>query len=117
MFRAQAPGHRVQTPPVAVRAISSLAFGAIGALALGAAGCGHPATVEECNILIDKSAELELRSQNVNDPAIIEERTKAVQAARGDDLRKKCVGKRITQDALACVQQATSPRAFDKCLE
>jgi hypothetical protein len=86
-----------------------------GAAALAA--CGHPATEEECNAIIAKSAELELRAQNVNDPAVIAQRTEAVKAARGPELLKKCVGKRITQRALECVTRATTPKEVNSCLE
>lgn len=81
------------------------------------AGCGHPASAEECNAIIAKSAELELRAQNVSDPAVITQRTEAVKAARGDELLKRCVGKRITDRALACVSKAGSPKDVDRCLE
>jgi len=93
----------------------SLLFGLGGAL--GLAGCGHPATVDECNTIIAKSAELELRAQNVSDPAIIAQRIEAVKTARGDELLKRCVGKRITERAVACVAKAQTPVEVDKCLE
>lgn len=80
-------------------------------------GCGHPASVDECNTIIAKSAELELRAQNVSDPAVIAQRTEAVKAARGEELLKRCVGKRITDRAVACVARAQTPREVDKCLE
>jgi len=89
----------------------------LGAAAIWLAGCGHPATAEECEAIISKSAELELRAQNVNDPALIAQRTAAVKAARGDELLKRCIGKRITSRALECVQRAATPRDVDKCLE
>ncbi len=81
------------------------------------AGCGHPATAEECNAIIAKSAELELRAQNVTDPAVIAQRIEAVKTARGEELLKRCVGKRITERALACVGRAGSPKEVDACLE
>ena len=103
MFRANV--HR----PV----IAALVAGAAVALA----ACGRPATVEDCNTIIAKSAELELRAQNVTDPAVIAQRTDAVKAARGEELLKKCVGKRITDAALACVSRASTPKEVDKCLQ
>lgn len=89
----------------------------LAAAAIAIAGCGHPASVEECNTLIAKSAELELRAQNVTDPALIEQRIEAVKTARGEELLKKCVGKRITSRALQCVSRAASPQEVDACLE
>jgi hypothetical protein len=92
--------------------------GALAALALLVlAGCGHPASVEECNTIIEKSAELELRAQNVTDPAVIAQRTDAVKSARGKELLGRCVGKRITNRALGCVEHAGSPKDVDRCLE
>ena len=85
--------------------------------ALFAAGCGHPASRQECDEIFDKSAEIELRAQNVSDPKLIEERTAAVRASKGPELIDRCVGKRITSDALACVRRATTPEQMDKCLD
>jgi ABC-type uncharacterized transport system auxiliary subunit len=86
-----------------------------GAAAL--AGCGHPATQEECDELIAKSAEIELRGQNVTDPKTIAERTSAARATpKGAELSSRCVGKRITSSALACVRRAKTADEFDHCL-
>ncbi len=100
--------------PAPLRALAALSLCA-GAFA--ASGCGHPASADECNAIIAKSAELELRAQNVTDPATIAQRTAAVKAARGEELLKRCVGKRITDRALACVARAQTPKEVDKCLE
>lgn len=110
MPRAQAPRSRVLS-------LSSLGAVAIAFAASALAGCGRPATVEDCNAIIAKSAELELRAQNITDPVVIQQRTEAVKVARGEELLKRCVGKRITESALACVSRAGSPREVDKCLE
>jgi hypothetical protein len=87
------------------------------ALFLLAAGCGHAASRAECDEILDKSAELELRAQNVNDPAEIRKRTEAVRAARGEALLKHCVGRQITDRAMQCVRRATTAPQVDKCLE
>lgn len=86
---------------------------------MGAAlgGCGHPASREECEEIFNRSAEVELRLQNVNDPKLIEERTAAVRKDRGEDLVKQCVGKRITNDAMTCVRAAKTSQEMDRCLE
>lgn len=105
MFRAPAPPSR---------ALAAL-FLAATPLFLGA--CGHPATTEDCNFIITKSAELELRAQNVTDPDTIAKRTEAVKTARGEELLRRCVGKRITDRALACVGRAGTPKDVDRCLE
>lgn len=97
----------------------SPSWGAAALVLLSAAlaGCGHPATREECDQLLAKSAEIELRGQNVTDPATIAERTAAARATpKGVDFAAQCLGKRITQSALDCVRKATTPEQFDHCL-
>jgi len=87
------------------------------ALSLLAAACGHPATRAECDEIITKSAEIELKAQNVLDPAEIEKRTADVRKARGDELLAKCVGRRITASALTCVRGASTAEQVDRCLD
>ncbi len=84
---------------------------------LATPGCGHPATRDECQTIFDKSAELELREQNVIDPVIIEERVAAVRSARGEELVGKCVGRRVTDRAVACVRAAETGEQLDRCLQ
>jgi hypothetical protein len=88
---------------------------AIAALAL--LGCGHPATQAECDEIFNRSAEIELRMQNVTDPKLIQERTAAVRAAKGEELIRKCVGKRVTDSAMECVRKATTAEQMDQCLD
>jgi len=86
-------------------------------LSAALAGCGHPATREECGQLLAKSAEIELRGQNVTDPGMIAERTSAARATvKGLEFSERCLGKRITVSALECVRKATTAEQFDHCL-
>lgn len=78
-------------------------------------GCGHPATEAECTRIFDRSAELELAAQNVTDPSLVTTRVAALRADRGEELIKKCIGRRITVEALGCVERATSPSGVDAC--
>lgn len=91
--------------------------GAFGVVALGLAGCGHPATREECDQIITRTAEIELHAQHVTDPSAIAERVAAAKASKGDALLDRCVGRRITDRALACVRQAASAEQVDRCLD
>jgi hypothetical protein len=86
-------------------------------LALALTGCGHPATRDECNELFAKSAEIELRGQNITDRKTIDERTATARATpKGGEFTGQCVGKRITDRALKCVRSATTAEQFDRCL-
>jgi hypothetical protein len=88
----------------------SAAFGAL-------AGCGHPASEAECAEIFRSSAEIELRAQGITAPAVIEQRVADARAAKGEELLKDCVGKRVTDGALACVTQAKTAEELDECLK
>ena len=87
---------------------------ALGALV---AGCGHPASKQECESIFRRSAELALRDRQVTDPAEIKKRVAEVREAEGETLLKDCVGKRITDRAMQCVQDAASKQALEACLK
>jgi len=84
---------------------------------VGLVGCGRPATKADCDEIFDKSAQIELKLQNVTDPAEVKKRTDAVRTARGEEILKKCIGRRVTEKALACVRNATTAEQVDRCLD
>ena len=96
------------------------AYRSILALALPCAllaACGHPATPQECEEILDKVVELELRGQYVNDPATLEQRKKSAREAKAKDLLPQCTGRKITNEAMACIRQARSYDEIDnRCL-
>lgn len=77
--------------------------------------CGHPATREECDELFAKNAEIELKAQRITDPKTVAERTAAARAAEGEAFASRCVGRRITERALACVRRASTAEQVDRC--
>jgi hypothetical protein len=85
-------------------------------------GCGHPASEAECRVILERIVELELKSQKVNDPAEIAKRRNeslglAVDGGRSD-LLDGCIGRHITDRALACVRNAeTSAEVTEDCLQ
>jgi len=89
-----------------------LVFAFACVLVLG--GCGRRATAEDCDLIVDRYVEIELRALKVNDPAIIEQRKTEMRRDLKDDL-KACPGKRITDGMLACVKQAQTNDELDKC--
>jgi hypothetical protein len=92
---------------------------AIGTITLVASlfGCGRPATKADCDEILDKSASIELKAQNVTDPDEVKKRTEAVRAAQGEQLLAKCVGRRVTEKAMVCVRGATTAEQVDRCLD
>ena len=83
-------------------------------LALGPTGCGRKATEEDCDLIVDRYVEVELRALKVTDPKVVEQRKAEMRRDLKDDL-KSCPGKHITDSMLACVQKAESNAELDKC--
>jgi len=86
------------------------------------AACGHPASEAECRIILERIVELELKSQKVNDPVEIAKRRSESLGLSADggrsDLLDGCVGRHITDRALACVQNAeTASDITERCLQ
>lgn len=81
-----------------------------------AAGCRR-ATEPDCERIIDKIVELELKEQGITDPKLVEERKVATRAHKRAELLEGCVGKRISDSALACIESAQSSKAItEECL-
>lgn len=99
------------------RRLAYLLLPAAFAVSITLIGCGHPASRAECDEIFNKSAEIELRLQNVIEPKIVAERTAAVRKDRGDALVQQCVGKRITDKAMACVRASKTSDEMDRCLD
>jgi hypothetical protein len=89
---------------------------------LWVAGCGHPASEAECEVIVDRIVELELKAQKVTDPGEIAKRRSESLGLAGDrgraEVLKGCVGKRITDRALVCVREADNASEItDHCLQ
>lgn len=84
-------------------------------LALALAGCGRKATREDCEAVVDKNVELQLKALGVTDPGVVAKRREEMRASMRDDI-DKCVGKRVTDSMMACVKNAESADKIDKCL-
>ena len=82
-----------------------------------ALGCGHPATEKECEEILQRSAELELRSRNITDAEIIKARVAAAREAKRDKLMGMCIGRRITEDAMGCIREAGTSEDLEACLQ
>ncbi len=94
----------------------SIAWWAVAAAALLACiGCGRRATELDCQAIVDKSVELQLREANQSSPEAIQKREEQVRAELQDEI-KSCEGRRVTENTMACVHAAPSTQELDKCL-
>jgi hypothetical protein len=98
------------------RLATALTAGAsLAALALVLTGCGRKATREDCEAVVDRNVELQLRALGVTDGATIGKRRDEMRASMREDI-DKCVGKRVTDGMMACVKLAETTEKIDKCL-
>ncbi len=82
--------------------------------ALAAVACGRKATAEDCDLIVDRYVEVELKDLKVTDPKVIDQRKAEMRRDLKDDL-KSCPGKHITDSMLECVRRAGSNGELDKC--
>jgi hypothetical protein len=83
--------------------------------ALALTGCGRKATREDCDAVVDKNVELQLKALGVVEPGTVAKRRDEMRASMKDDI-DKCVGKRVTDSMISCVKNAESTEKIDKCL-
>ncbi len=76
-------------------------------------GCGRPATEKECEEIVVRIAELELKARGVANSE--SELADTKQALRKTTLQS-CVGRRISDEAMACVRSAhTGQQVVTEC--
>ncbi len=86
-------------------------------LPLGA--CGHPASVAECEVIVERITQLELEKRTtVTDRKIVDQEVADTKKSLRDQMTKDCVGRRITDRAMQCVRGATSSKQIiDECFD
>jgi hypothetical protein len=95
---------------IAVAALSPISYPAAAG-----AGCGHRATQADCQLIVDKAVELQMREMDLHDAPAIEQREQQVRAELGGEI-EACQGRHVTERTLSCVRAATTPLALDGCL-
>jgi hypothetical protein len=78
-------------------------------------GCGHKATEADCNFILDRNVEVQMKSMHISDPVAIDKRKQEIQSELKGELQG-CVGKRITDGTLACVARAQTAVDIDGCM-
>ena len=85
-------------------------------LALLVSSCGHPATVKECEAILETMARLELQETlGAKSKDLVAREISDAKRALKENTLNDCVGKRITDSALACVQNAASAQDAEDC--
>lgn len=80
-------------------------------------GCGRPATVQDCEQIVARVTELELKQASITDPAQVQEQIANSKAAFQDQTMAQCVGKRVTKGFMDCIARAsTADQLLKECL-
>jgi cytochrome c biogenesis protein ResB len=87
----------------------------LASLLVSLTGCGRKATREDCEAVVDKNVELQLKALGVTEPATVAKRREEMRASLKDDI-EKCIGKRVTDSMMSCVKTAETADKIDKCL-
>jgi hypothetical protein len=90
----------------------ALAWTSVGAVAIG---CGRRATDADCQLIVDRSVELQMKEMSYNDAAAIAEREQQVRAELDDQIRS-CESRRVTDKTVACVRAASTIKELEACL-
>jgi hypothetical protein len=81
-------------------------------------GCGKPLTLQDCEQIVTRITELELKEAAVSDPNQVSAQITETQKTFKESMRKDCVGRRLPASALECVNQATTAKQLvDECFD
>ena len=84
-----------------------------GILLISVVGCGHPATEKECEEIVERVARLELEKAHSATETIASEIALAKESFK-KDMRQRCIGRRVTQEAMNCVRTAKTSEQIEK---
>ena len=96
-----------------MRPLSLPALALCGAIC--AFGCGHRASENDCEFILNRNVEVQMKSMHITDPLAIDKRKQEIQSSLKAELAG-CVGKRITDAMMACVARAQSAEEIDDCM-
>jgi hypothetical protein len=85
-------------------------------LVLVCAACGRRATRADCQLIVDRSVELQMKDLNETDPQAVQKRETEVRAELDEELKACERDRRVTEKTMACVQSAQTTVELDKCL-
>lgn len=90
----------------------------LSASVVAAVACGKPATMEDCEQIVARMTELELKANNITDPVLIEKQIAHTQKSFRERALEQCVGRQISSQAIQCVASATTPdQILVECLD
>jgi hypothetical protein len=80
-----------------------------------AIGCGRRATRADCQLLVDRGVELQMKGMSLTDRTAIKKREQQVRDSLQTEI-DSCEGRRVTERMMACVKAAPTTAELDQCL-
>ncbi len=80
------------------------------------AGCTRDATEADCQLIIDRNVELQMKALNNTDPAAIAKKQEEQRKELKDELRQMCLGRKVTDSMMNCVRSAKSTDEIKQCM-
>jgi len=80
------------------------------------AACTREATEADCQLIVDRNVELQMKAMNNPDPTAIEKKQEEMRQEMKDDLRAGCIGRRVTDAMMKCVRNAKTTDEISQCL-
>jgi hypothetical protein len=94
-----------------------LVWAVLAVLSLGVlGGCGRHATRADCQLIVDRSVELQLKALDETDAQTIARREAEVRTALDDEIKSCERERRVTDRTMACVRSASTTKELDGCL-
>ncbi|MGH7284006.1 MAG: hypothetical protein ACRELY_20965 [Polyangiaceae bacterium] len=79
------------------------------------AGCGRKATSADCELIIDRNVEVQMKAMHIDDEPTIAKKQEELRAQFKDDM-KDCEGRRVTDKMMTCVKNAQTGDEVTECL-
>src|SRR5688572_29487456 len=96
--------------------VSRLALVVLASLLLPVAtGCGRPATEADCQLIIDRNVEVQMKAMKLEDRDLITKKQQELRTSMKEEL-KDCVGRRVTDAMMRCVKEAATAEDITKCI-
>ncbi len=92
-----------------------MVFVALLAGTLVAAACGRRATEGDCQLIVNRSVELQMKEMSLTNAAAVQRREDQVRGELQAEI-ESCEGRRVTAKTMACVSAASSNQELDRCL-
>lgn len=94
------------------------AFGILVVLvpvAFATTACGRLATEADCQLIVDRNVEVQMKAMKLEDKALIAKKQDELRSSMKDEL-KDCVGRRVTDGMMRCVKEAQTAEEITRCI-